>query len=180
MTTDTEDKTATDEALAGDDNVKGIMDQVRKLHADLIPIEEEMIRLRSKKAEVRKRFSAQTGMALADFDLSRRLAMIEDDGDRQEKIINTRIAYEALKPGEQMKMFEATDPPEPGAGPTDDAKERLFNDKRRMEAAGYTAGSGGAGAETCPVPTDHKNWGAWDKGWQKAQAEAAEKLNPKK
>jgi len=90
---------------------------IRKLNADLAPIESAIADLNEKKRKLRQQFKSDTGMSLADFDAARRLAMIEDDDDRQQKLQNLRTCYNALSKGEQLDWIEHSEAigSEPGA-----------------------------------------------------------------
>lgn len=156
------------------DNSKALDEAILKLRLDLVPIEAEMIQLRVKRKEIRKTFSAATGIALADFDAARRLSGIEDDDERRTKINGYRRCYNTLMPGEQLSWLDPDLNEQADAGGNViDAKDAFYNNKKRMENNGYTIGLAGGGAEKCPVATDHKSWKAWQDGWERAQKENA-------
>ena len=160
-------------------NVGARIDLIKKLDSELRPLEAEIDAINVKKKQLRKTFTADTQITMADFDAARRLAMIDDDEERHGKIDNYREVYNALKPGEQLSWLDAMEAKgskSNGPGDPEDIKAAIFGDAKKMDVAGHTAGSAGAGAETCPVDEDHENHGAWNAGWDRAQAEMAAKL----
>ena len=79
---------------------------IRDLHNALLPLETQMQKLRDEMRQKRQMFKSETGMALADFDAGRRLAMIEDEIQRDTKLYNLRTVYDTLAAGEQLGMFD--------------------------------------------------------------------------
>ena len=100
----------TDEAIEHGSNsepLKGAerAEAIKKLHAEMIPIEARQANLAEERRQLRHTFKAATGIALADFDAERRICMIEDDDERKGKMADRLAVYEALRPGEQSELF---------------------------------------------------------------------------
>lgn len=86
-------------------------DAIKKLHADLIPLEATVQAAKAEVRKVRTKFKSDTGMALADFDAARRLALMDDDEERTTKVDNFRRCYNALVAGQQLDWLDLADAP---------------------------------------------------------------------
>lgn len=75
---------------------------VKNLNRDLLPLEKKMDEIKVQRKALRKLFSADTGITMADFDAMRRLASIEDDDARKGKLQDMETVFNALSPGEQL------------------------------------------------------------------------------
>jgi len=82
-----------------------LAEEVQKLHRELTPLEKERSDLNFKMKEKRQSFKAKTGMTLQEFAVARRYANLEDEGERDEKMKNLSIAYNALSSGEQLSWL---------------------------------------------------------------------------
>lgn len=93
---------------------------IRKLVSNLRPHEEKIASEKEEIKSLRKIFTNDTGITMADFDAARRLAEIEDDDERHGKLDNLQECYNALMPGEQLTWLGAD---EDDAEPEPDANE---------------------------------------------------------
>ena len=158
-------------------NAKARIDLIKKLDSELRPLESKKESINEQIREKRQSFKADTGITLADFDAARRVAMMDDDDERQGKLDNFIECYNALKPGEQLSWLDAVDRKKE-ATQTAEAREAILSDAKKMEKAGHASGKAGSGVDTCPVDKDHKNHAAWMKGWKKGQGELAKGMAP--
>ena len=88
-------------------NTNNIDELIRDLNRDLAPLEAEKEAINEKIRKLRQAFKGDSGMTLADFDAGRRLAMIQDEDARAEKINNLRRVYNSLAEGEQLDFIQA-------------------------------------------------------------------------
>lgn len=86
---------------------KYLADQVRLLDKKLKPLEEQRTQINEQMKKVKHEFKAETGMAIADFLAARRLAQLEDEGERDQKKENLRTCYNALASGDQLDWIDA-------------------------------------------------------------------------
>ena len=86
-------------------------DAIKKLHADLIPLEATVQAAKAEVRKVRQEFKSQHDITLADFDAARRLALMDDDEERTMKVDNFRQCYNALVSGQQLDWLDAMDAP---------------------------------------------------------------------
>ena len=165
------------EATPAVTNVRARIDLIKKLDSELRPLESRKEQINDQIRELRQRFKADTDITLADFDAARRVALMDDDDDRQGKLDNFMECYNALKPGEQLSWLDAADRKKE-AQQADEARDAILGDAKKMEKAGYASGKAGSGVDTCPVGEEHENHPAWMKGWNKGQAELAKDMAP--
>lgn len=84
-----------------------VADQVRKLDKELEPLEEQAKDIREQMKKKRNHFKAETGITIADFNAARRLAKMEDEGERDTKKDNLATCYNALAQGDQLDWIAA-------------------------------------------------------------------------
>lgn len=99
-----------DDAPAGNrqHNMKARGDAIRKLHRELLPLEDQAAKLNEEMKELRQTFKADTGIGIGDFKAIRRIIMIEDDDERGTVVDNMKEIYAALTEGEQLDWVAAT------------------------------------------------------------------------
>lgn len=79
----------------------------KKLVKTLLPLEQQKAEVQEKIKKARKEWSADTGVTLATFDAARRLATIEDDDDRTEKLEDLVEVFNSLAPGETLNFLQS-------------------------------------------------------------------------
>ena len=113
MTTSVEDAAAAAKASLGHNKARldpnYVMSKVRELRANLIPLEREMDAIKQKMKDLRWDFKSETGMTQADFNQARRLAEMEDEDERNEKMHNFTLAFNALTPSAQLSFLSEED-----------------------------------------------------------------------
>ena len=88
-------------------NAKARAAAIRKLAGNLRPHEEAIAVEKASMKKLRKEFTADTGITMADFDAARRLADLDDDDERHTKLDNLAECFSALRPGEQLDWITA-------------------------------------------------------------------------
>lgn len=88
----------------GNNEDSAMMDLIRELDKKLRPLEEKGDDITAQKSALRKQFTADTGIVMADFDYARRYANIEDDDMRQGKLRNFVQVLGVLAPSEQLTL----------------------------------------------------------------------------
>lgn len=86
---------------------KRLIDSQAPIEAEIESLNTKLKQQRAKLRKVRKEWAKETNMALADFDAARRLAMIEDDDDRRDKIEDLCEIFNTLAPGETLNFLES-------------------------------------------------------------------------
>ena len=76
----------------------------KNLYRNLIPLQKTMDEIKIQRSALRKQFTADTGITMADFDAMARLAGIEDDDARRGKQEDIETVFNALSPGEQLNF----------------------------------------------------------------------------
>jgi len=94
---------------SGNRDPKYIADQVRLLDKELEPLEKQAKDIREDMKTVRNHFKAETGITIADFNAARRLAKMEDEGERDAKKSNLSICFNALANGGQLNWIDAVE-----------------------------------------------------------------------
>lgn len=92
---------------SGNRDPKYIASQVQKLDKELEPLEDQRRELNEAMKKLRHTFKAETGITVADFTAARRLAKMEDEGEREEKCGNLKTCYNALSVGHQLDWVTA-------------------------------------------------------------------------
>lgn len=87
-------------------NRKFDADAIRELHKALLPLEEQRNEINEKMKSLRNQFKADTGITIADFNAARRMAMLDDDQERIDKMECFRQCFNALTEGEQLDWIE--------------------------------------------------------------------------
>ena len=82
---------------------------MRELDKKLRPLEEQASDIGAKKSALRKQFTVDTGIVMADFDAARRYACIEDDDMREAKIADFVETLVELSPGNIQLSFDLTE-----------------------------------------------------------------------
>ena len=82
------------------------LDLIRKLAADLRPLEAERERVNQAIRDARGQFKEDTGITLSSFDAARRLANLEDD-ERKDKLDELMACFNTLTKGDQLDWIAA-------------------------------------------------------------------------
>lgn len=97
-------------------NVGDIKDVVREVDRDLAPLEAQKEDIMAKMRDVKSRLK-KYDIKMSDFKAARRLAQMESDEERQDRIDKFTICLEAFGvTGPQMTMFEDSEEEDLGDG----------------------------------------------------------------
>jgi hypothetical protein len=77
----------------GDDDMK---DKVCQLHNDLLPLEDKIKEAQAAATVLFRTFKAETGLSRQDFAYHRKIAMLQDDGEREKRIAAAGLVLSAL------------------------------------------------------------------------------------
>lgn len=124
MTTSVEDAATAAKAGVGHNQARldpnFVKSKVRELRDNLVPLERQIDAIKQQMKDLRWTFKSETGMTQADFNSARRLAEMEDEDERNEKMNNFTLAFNALTPSAQLNFLSEEDEDEPDDDEEDD------------------------------------------------------------
>lgn len=96
-----------DEAAGIGHNEVDRPEKLREWDAARRPVEERLRAAREELKAINKEYKQITGVTVTDFNAMRRLAHLEEDEDRHQKLSNMMLVYNSLNPGEQMDWLSS-------------------------------------------------------------------------